>query len=681
MKATPQWSDLSDGMKYVILHEMTLRMSFTRASKHLRLSWGETCDVVEMVRQEMGKNKMYTEKLQEYDHMMRDGPYLEYNRGWLDDFIKIPHPPLLTDNITAREIKLARAFLNFLGLQDVAVKLGEYRGNTGEYYEIPLNHYLEDGYRSLIPHFNNGNREELLELVLQEKRERRTRTMSDEELHVRLDSPPGSINPKRLESRSQQGNGLNLEHVGHGIHPANFDLRMPDPEEIASTATVNELLRKAGQETQYPGFRLGGQGKGVGGGYAPMHRALYPPPHRQTPIVSHDSSEHSSSPSQQHQRGLLPPAPIPWHNSPRVVKHKPQGRNVDQRQAEVLPAQQQMQVQKTNQQQPQVAPASQPQPQPQPKQQGQAPGPAAASTPTRGPEEQGEGVVPADALLQKTVREILDRHHEVLKNKRGRPSRRKDSEGGEVAFEPPADEGEDDYSESDKKKKKNKKASTPAESDPGLPKKARIGRPKGVTGQTRPLGRPRKARAPRDATRAQDPVSNIRVNGQATETGTIVPAPKKRGEESNAIGEPREAGPSGQSLPQFNTATATMGTAILQTPNVLGQTMEAPFQPQVPRHGEVPYAIQIQEWLNHQVPQIIQPLPGLVHDHRRFAPASPFQDNVGHSAPLVPGGDLQQTAQSAGPPPAPIFHPTPVYHGGEPRPHGLSLPREQPETA
>ncbi|KAK1767972.1 hypothetical protein QBC33DRAFT_428096, partial [Phialemonium atrogriseum] len=197
MEATPQWSDLSDGMKYVILHEMTLRMSFTRASKHLRLSWGETFDVVEMVRQEMGKNKMYTEKLQEYDHMMRDGPYLEYNRGWLDDFIKIPHPPLLTDNITAREIKLARAFLNFLGLQDVAVKLGEYRGNTGEYYEIPLNHYLEDG-------------------------ERRTRTMSDEELHVRLDSPPGSINPKRLESRSQQGNGLNLEHVGHGIHPANF---------------------------------------------------------------------------------------------------------------------------------------------------------------------------------------------------------------------------------------------------------------------------------------------------------------------------------------------------------------------------------------------------------------------------------------------------------------------------
>ncbi|KAM7203518.1 hypothetical protein V8F33_002138 [Rhypophila sp. PSN 637] len=203
-KTNTNWTDLSDGVKYVIIYGMTENgLSFTRACSKLGLGFEDMAEMIELVR--VQRRKIYKNNrviAQQNGHWVQ---------AWLDKDCPMPREEVLvTDFLTEDDIRRGKAFLKFMGLHDVAANMGYYLGSSiggaAKDYNIPLNSFREDGWQRLIPHFLVGCQEKV-EIMWQESERRRKQhplTMSIGELHARLDPPPHTVCPKRLKPDAEK---------------------------------------------------------------------------------------------------------------------------------------------------------------------------------------------------------------------------------------------------------------------------------------------------------------------------------------------------------------------------------------------------------------------------------------------------------------------------------------------
>ncbi len=218
----------------------------------LGLIFEHTVAMINLVAAENAKMLQYHDDVRPRDHTT--------SFEWLDDFVATPRPGLITDIVTANELQLGRSFLKFMGLNDIAERLDCYQGIATTSYSVPLNHFVEDGWQSLIPHINVGCREDLLVMhkADKERQAKQPRAMSAGELLVRMDAPPRTVNPRHIdpachEERNPEalGQWVSPEKLAKCLYMTNYMVRMPDgkgyslldksdwPEQVA-----DEMLRR-----------------------------------------------------------------------------------------------------------------------------------------------------------------------------------------------------------------------------------------------------------------------------------------------------------------------------------------------------------------------------------------------------------------------------------------------------
>ncbi|KAK4683168.1 hypothetical protein QC764_122790 [Podospora pseudoanserina] len=189
----PDWVSLSDSAKYIITYEMTKTgMSFVQFIRTFRLSASEATELMNLVGEEQRKIDDFDKEIKKHLHAA--------DLTWMDEYNKT-HAPLITDHFTAKEIRLAKDFMTFMGFGDVASNLGGYVGvGAGRRFPISLNHFWGDGFRDLPPHFKvfcSGELDKMASTWDEVQKEHPPR-LSTPEMLVRLDPPPGTINPRRL---------------------------------------------------------------------------------------------------------------------------------------------------------------------------------------------------------------------------------------------------------------------------------------------------------------------------------------------------------------------------------------------------------------------------------------------------------------------------------------------------
>ncbi|KAK3390211.1 hypothetical protein B0H63DRAFT_557212 [Podospora didyma] len=231
--SSPDWAELTDGIKYIIMFELTRTdnssmanpMSFTQAAKYLSLTYEETAAMIKLIQLENAKVKSFNDDIAKFNDRL--------DMDWLDSFLEQDRPARVTEMITDKEIKRGKAFLNFMGLNLIADQLGYYMGMAGNGpLEIPLTHLEADGYKHLIPHFNIACGDRLAEMQKEEwhRQKQRPPVMSTSELLVRLDPPPGTVNPRRIDPTHQPynpatwGHSVPPEDLAKGLHQSNFEV-------------------------------------------------------------------------------------------------------------------------------------------------------------------------------------------------------------------------------------------------------------------------------------------------------------------------------------------------------------------------------------------------------------------------------------------------------------------------
>jgi hypothetical protein len=575
-------------MRYIIVYELTLETSFTRTTRILDLTWPETVDVIEMIRKEMIKDREFTDELRKYDHMARDSQDNEYNVGWLDDFIRTPHPQLVTDDISARDIKIARAYLYFMGLSGVASKLGGYEGSSGLYYPIPLNHYCEDGWRCLPPHFNNGNRDELTVLFLKDTAKQQQRAMSNAEFLVRLDAPKGTINPRRLEKRLKEGNRVAPGQLARGLHPDNYLCILPYLTEATHMYLCN-LLRAEAQRGQ---LRLEGyEGSMNRTGLSTVTNwctGLCLETEQEYVADSHESVHQPTEDQRRDDSKQDSQSSIP------EVKLKKEAASTPNKDSCGEQADLQHGVVKQDDKST------------------LANDEASEQRPVR---RRALDVLPADPMLQKMVHSIRQKYKHLLKGPVDRqPSKRKADitrHQIDADFEPtsvPREEEDDDYYETRKIKKK-KTTHTPRHTPSNSPTSKRahaVGQIVTPTGQKKGPGRPRKTQLPSGSAdkMKREPLSAINANSvvvgvnrdQNTESGVpILTRQKIQGSPPGQAGIARTRQSSPSQVQQ-------VWPALAKSQQLHGGTSPASFTPLAFPHPQITSGSQSQSQLGDQIP-------------------------------------------------------------------------------
>ncbi|KAL2148507.1 hypothetical protein VTH82DRAFT_2061 [Thermothelomyces myriococcoides] len=203
----PQWSDLSDGIKYAIVHDMTQTTPLSQAVQTLNLGHVEVASLLRLISEENRKKRKFTELLLKHGNSARIPPTEE---------LAALCP--ITEGISADEVRHGRAFLKFLGLDGVAVGLGFWEGTRADFHDV----HVDEGCWGLIDGFGfpDSDGKECHSL-------HKLRNLKGAELLLRLDPPAKTLNPQRLKSGSAPpARATRLEPVrvppAGGLHPVNY---------------------------------------------------------------------------------------------------------------------------------------------------------------------------------------------------------------------------------------------------------------------------------------------------------------------------------------------------------------------------------------------------------------------------------------------------------------------------
>ncbi|KAL2158915.1 hypothetical protein VTH06DRAFT_2945, partial [Thermothelomyces fergusii] len=214
----PNWSDLSDGIKYAIVHDMTQTAPLSQAVQELDLGHAEVASLLRLIAEENKKKKKFAQLLLQHGDNAGIPPAEEL----------APLCPI-TEGITADEVRHGRVFLRFLGLDGVAAGLGFWQGTGADFHEVQV----DDGCWGLVDGFDfpdgssgggggdhgNGNGER--------RCLHRLRNLRGAELLLRLDPPARTLNPQRLKSgsappaRAARSVPVRVP-PSEGLHPANY---------------------------------------------------------------------------------------------------------------------------------------------------------------------------------------------------------------------------------------------------------------------------------------------------------------------------------------------------------------------------------------------------------------------------------------------------------------------------
>ncbi|KAK4218598.1 hypothetical protein QBC37DRAFT_189845 [Rhypophila decipiens] len=356
-KTNPNWTDLADGVKYVIIYDMTENgLSFTRACAKLGLGFEDMAEMIELVR--VQRRKIYKNNrviAQQNGHSVQ---------AWLDkDCPMAREEVLVTDFLTEDDIRRGKAFLKFMGLHDVAANMGYYLGSSiggaAKDYNIPLNSFREDGWQRLIPHFLVGCQEKV-EIMWQEserRRKQRPPTMSIAELQVRIDPPPDTVCPKRLKPDAEKARLREAAEVDtREVMPLYLDNFLQPLDDGAifnwldgTVITLEERARMlwelemqaihrprlptifitpaGGEEINVAQYQMKGQP--VAHGARPMDMEAGPFVAQRRPPGGHNGRQITSLPLHHEQRESLPDARLSFSDTSRITSLNREGRQED----------------------------------------------------------------------------------------------------------------------------------------------------------------------------------------------------------------------------------------------------------------------------------------------------------------------------------------------------------------
>jgi len=183
------WSELSANVRYLIVWIMTSSgdKSFTRAAADLCLNSHEMGDIIDLVAVENANWAAYKQAVDNADA----------------EPLVVLRPASLLDRFSKAEIQAGKDYLQFIGLYDLVETLDGYEGvQVGPVDDptIPLTHSESDGYRGLLPQFNVACQDELRAMRKEEQNSRLpVEPLARADFLVRMDPPPGTINPRRVE--------------------------------------------------------------------------------------------------------------------------------------------------------------------------------------------------------------------------------------------------------------------------------------------------------------------------------------------------------------------------------------------------------------------------------------------------------------------------------------------------
>ncbi|KAK4100316.1 hypothetical protein N658DRAFT_487033 [Parathielavia hyrcaniae] len=208
--ARPNWVNLSDGIKYAILYDMTRTAPLSRAVQHLGLEYDEVTSLLALLEAEREKKKRY-------EVLMRRVGGAEIPSG--DELLALA---AVTEGISAREVRRGRGFLRFLGIADI--------------HDIEIDEGVEDLVNDVsVSSAGEGQ---------SSRTRRQLLSMTGPELILRLDPPPDSINPRRLKGGAPSARAENLDPVqasqSNGLHQANYEVKSQD---ASSSAILDTLVR------------------------------------------------------------------------------------------------------------------------------------------------------------------------------------------------------------------------------------------------------------------------------------------------------------------------------------------------------------------------------------------------------------------------------------------------------
>lgn len=257
----PQWPELPRAIRHAILYELSKTMSFVQAARVLRLTAAEVTDVMEQIGIERQKKQVV-----HAENATHPDPT---DLSWLDGLAKREDLWPVNDPITSGDIDQGRAYLKYMGLSDLAAKLGYWEGTGGGLVDIDIDHWLEDGWRDLPLQFSVTYADEIEQVreAEQERARRQPPAMSSGELLVRMDPPPHTINPQRLKLGQPGSHPPSSGQLPNGLHPENYAVRVqsgkrfsvldnsPWPERVALEdlgLEVDDDLKAATAQSEVP---------------------------------------------------------------------------------------------------------------------------------------------------------------------------------------------------------------------------------------------------------------------------------------------------------------------------------------------------------------------------------------------------------------------------------------------
>ncbi|KAK4125556.1 hypothetical protein N657DRAFT_678656 [Parathielavia appendiculata] len=207
--ARPNWANLSDGIKYAIIYDMTRTVPFSQAVQHLGLEYDEVMSLLALIEAERKKKKTY-------DALMQRRGAAEISSS--DELLALAP---VTEGITARE-----------------------EGTNGDIHDVEI----DEGGMDFVNDFNVSSGGEL-----ESSRTRRQMlNMTGPELILRLDPPPNSVNPRRLKGGGPSARAENLESLqaslSNGLHQENYEVK----DQTTGPSAILDTLRRPSWESLRP---------------------------------------------------------------------------------------------------------------------------------------------------------------------------------------------------------------------------------------------------------------------------------------------------------------------------------------------------------------------------------------------------------------------------------------------
>ncbi|KAK4157318.1 hypothetical protein C8A00DRAFT_29744 [Chaetomidium leptoderma] len=204
----PTWADLSDGIKFAIICDLTRTGPLSQAVQFLDLGHGEVMALLELIGEERRKKKAH------------DAALLEH-RGAADippsDQLAALSP--VNEATTGSDVRRGRAYLKSVGLTSVASELGFWEGTGGDYHDVPV----DAGCRDLVADYTSSGG-----ALESSPAKRGLLAMPGGQLGLLLNPPAGTLNPRRLATGAPPVRAEKLGSprvpvpLSKGLHPNNY---------------------------------------------------------------------------------------------------------------------------------------------------------------------------------------------------------------------------------------------------------------------------------------------------------------------------------------------------------------------------------------------------------------------------------------------------------------------------